>query len=153
MVRWLKKSSNETCLPWSHIHEKSRWLNFKMTQNLDHEFLLRWLTFSIIKTEMAQKIEPTEIAPKRHVIEILSHFEIEPCRFLMHMTSRETCLLRWLFEPSQHTPVFGSEHTHTYRRNPHNFNYILRFNVKARVIHGFRDFFCWISLECPRVRE
>ena len=36
MVRLLKKSSNETCLPWSHMHEKSRWLNFKMAQNLDH---------------------------------------------------------------------------------------------------------------------
>ena len=36
MVRWLKKWSNETCLTWSHIHEKSRWLNLKMAQNLDH---------------------------------------------------------------------------------------------------------------------
>jgi len=34
MVRWLKKSLNETCLTWSHMHEKSRWLNFKMAQNL-----------------------------------------------------------------------------------------------------------------------
>ena len=37
-------------------------------------FLLRWLTF----------------------------FELS--RFLMHMTSRETCFIRWLFEPSHHTP-------------------------------------------------
>ena len=36
MVRWLKKSSKETCFTWSHMHEKSRWLNFKMAQILDH---------------------------------------------------------------------------------------------------------------------
>ena len=36
MVRWLKKSSNETCVTWSHMQEKSRWFNFKMAQNLDH---------------------------------------------------------------------------------------------------------------------
>ena len=30
------------------------------------------------------------ISVKRHVIEILSHFEIEPSRFLLQMTSRES---------------------------------------------------------------
>ena len=49
-----------------------------------------------------QKI--SEPSQKRHVIEILTHFEIEPSRFLMHMTSREKCLIRWLFGPSHHTP-------------------------------------------------
>ena len=28
----------------------------------------------------------------------------EPLQNQMHMTSRETCLIRWLFEPSHHTP-------------------------------------------------
>ena len=74
----------------------------------------KWLKISItcLFTEMAHFFEPFRflwlkkwaISVKKHVIEILSHFEIEPSRFLMHMTSRETCLLRWLFEPSHHTP-------------------------------------------------
>ena len=51
------------------MHEKSRWLNFKMAQNLGHVFLLRWLNFSIIKTEIAQK----------------SDRDFEPSRFLMHI--------------------------------------------------------------------
>ena len=37
----------------------------------------------------------------------------EPSRFLMHITSCETCLLRWLFEPSHHSSrikqLFGIE--------------------------------------------
>ena len=69
--------------------------------------------------EMAQKVikwdgslfEPSRflwlkkwaISEKRHLIEILSHFETEPSRFLIHMTSRGTCLIRWLFEPSHYT--------------------------------------------------
>ena len=50
--------------------------------------------------EMAQKVHPgfydlkMSHLSKKHMIEILSHFEIEPSRFLMHMTSRETCLIR-----------------------------------------------------------
>ena len=44
------------------------------------------------------------ISVKSHVIEILRYFEIEPSRLLMHMTSRETCLIRRLFQPSHHTP-------------------------------------------------
>ena len=51
--------------------------------------------------EMAQSISHLN---KKHVIEILIHFEIEPSRFCIHMTSRETCLIGSLFEPSQHTP-------------------------------------------------
>ena len=31
-----QKSSKETCLTWSQMHEKLRWLNFKIAQNLDH---------------------------------------------------------------------------------------------------------------------
>ena len=75
----------------------------------------KWLKISItcLFTEMAHFFEPFRflwlkkwaISVKSHVIEILSHFEIEPSRFLMHMTSRDTCLLRWLFEPSHHIPV------------------------------------------------
>jgi len=79
MLRWLKKSSKETCLTWSHIHEKSRWLNFKMAQNLDHvSFYWDGSGFNDWKSEQS--------------------------RFLMPMTSRETSLLRWLFDPSHHTP-------------------------------------------------
>jgi len=51
---------------------------------------------------MAQKVSHLS---KKHVIEIFSYFEIEPSRLFMHMTSRETCLIRSLFGPSHHTPV------------------------------------------------
>ena len=55
----------------------------------------KWLKISItcLFTEMAHFFSG-----------ILSYFEIEPSRFLKRMTSRETCLIRWLFEPSHHTP-------------------------------------------------
>ena len=57
MVRWLKKSSNETCFTWSHMHEKSRWLTFKMAQNLDHvSFYWDGSLFQQKKIEMAQKV-------------------------------------------------------------------------------------------------
>ena len=61
----------------------SKWLKISITclySEMAH--------FFIIKTEMAQNL-PTI---KRHVIEILSHFEIESYGILMHMTSRETCI-------------------------------------------------------------
>ena len=103
IVRWLKKSLKGTCLTWSHMHEKSRWLNFKMAQNLDHVFSTEMAHFFNHKNRNGSK--KWAISVKWHLIEILSHFEIEPSRFFMHMTSRETCLIRWLFEPSHHNPV------------------------------------------------
>ena len=58
MLRWLKKSSKETCLTWSHMNEKSRWLNFKMAQNLDHVFF----------TEMAHFFSHLTIPPYQEVL-------------------------------------------------------------------------------------
>ena len=57
MVRWLKKSSKETCLTWSYMHEKSRWLNFNMAQNLDHvSFCLDGSLFEQSRFFSAQKV-------------------------------------------------------------------------------------------------
>ena len=89
MVRWLKQSLNKTCLTWSHMHEKSRWLKVSIT---------------CLFTEMAHFFDDWN----------LRDFEIESSRFLMHMTSRETCLLRWLFESSHHTPVHSRQFARTF---------------------------------------
>ena len=78
-----------------------------MAQNSKHlisriQFLFEFWAISIIF-----RLKKWAISAKRHVTGILSHFQIEPSRFLMHITSRETCLLRWLLEPSQDTTVYS----------------------------------------------
>ena len=95
-------------------------------------FLLRWLTFWAISVFMIVKVS---LLSRKHVMEILSHLKTEPSWFLMHMTSRETCLIRILFEPSHHTLVCLS----IYRMKINN----MRINLKNM---KKRNFFCWI---CP----
>ena len=74
MVRWLKKLSKETCLTWSHMHENSRWLNFKMAENIDH------VSFCLGGSNFEKKLNP-----RNWMLRILSHLGF----------------LAWKSEPSQ----------------------------------------------------
>ena len=137
MVRWLKKSSKEivsrevVCIRnWDGSH--SKWLQ------IDHVFFAEMAHFFRLKNRDGSKFEQIyssnsisllilshlgffplkkwAISMINHVIDNFSHFEGEPSQFLMDMTSRETCLLRWLFEPSHHTPHIPCWKSQSYMR-------------------------------------
>ena len=84
-----------------------------MARNLDHMLLFwdgsflskkksKWLQIRI-KIEFEElnssKFEEWGISEMKHVIEILSRFDVELSQNRMHMISRDTCFFRWFFKP------------------------------------------------------
>ena len=65
IVRWLKKSSNETCLTWSHMHLILKWLKIRTihfslissSKYWSHVFWPKWLTFLARKCWSGSKFE------------------------------------------------------------------------------------------------
>ena len=82
-VRWLKKSSNETCLTWSHMHLILKWLKIRTihfslffgSKYWSRVFWPKWLTFFSSKMLKWLKIRII-FASNSISLRILSHLNI-----------------------------------------------------------------------------
>jgi len=78
--------SHRMRLTWSHMHKKSRWLNFKMAQTLDHvSFYRDGSLFWTISVLMIVKV--SHLSKKTHWTIMISH-SYHMQRSLMHIIGR-----------------------------------------------------------------
>ena len=95
MVRWLKKSSNETCFTWSHMHEKSRWLSLKMAKNLDHVSFYWDGSFFRKKSRWLKKSSNETCLTWSHMHLILKWLKIRTIHFSLIFSSKYWSRVFW----------------------------------------------------------